>query len=346
MRIARVDIGTRPWGGSAGVDPASSVADVRLVVALDQSGVALDLRIAAFHDLIRAGATHDRAAEIAAAVFPPSLTKLLGNGGHVRQWMSRLVAQPIEDACVSLADVRFLAPVDPPVYRDFTSFADHLANTWRRVGREPPSVTREMPVYYKGSVATLVGDGATVPWPHYSDWLDYELEIGLVMGGAGSNLFPNESLTHVFGVTIINDFSARDIQLREMTSRLGPAKGKDFATAVGPWVTTLDELDLGNLTMIARVNSDEWSRGNSGHAMWSCAELVAWASAGETLLPGDLLGLGSIGGGSGLELDRRLSPGDMVELDVRGIGTLHNRIGERGRTGYTPAPRCANLPNR
>jgi 2-keto-4-pentenoate hydratase/2-oxohepta-3-ene-1,7-dioic acid hydratase in catechol pathway len=140
-------------------------------------------------------------------------------------------------------------------------------------------------------------------------------------------------------VTIYNDFSARDIQSREMKLMLGPAKGKDFNTALGPWITTVDELDIADLTMLARINGDEWSRGNSGTMMWEPGEIVAYCSYGENLLPGDVVGSGTVGGGCGLELDKRLQPGDVVELEISGVGVLRNRMGQPEQPGWTPTAR-------
>ena len=123
---------------------------------------------------------------------------------------------------------------------------------------------------------------------------------------------------------------------------MGPAKGKDFATAVGPWITTVDELDLADLDMRARVNGDEWSHGSSGSTWWSVGELLAYISWGETLQPGDLVGSGTVGLGCGLELGRRLEPGDVVELEVSGIGVLRNRLGQPEGEGWEPRPRPAD----
>jgi 2-keto-4-pentenoate hydratase/2-oxohepta-3-ene-1,7-dioic acid hydratase in catechol pathway len=129
-----------------------------------------------------------------------------------------------------------------------------------------------------------------------------------------------------------------------MRSRLGPAKGKDFATALGPWVVTLDELDLGQLTLTAAVNEHEVAHGCASSALWSVQELVAWASAAEPLRPGDVLGSGTVGGGSGLENGRLLEPGDVVEMSVAGIGTLRNRIGHRAGPAYLPHHKRAGTP--
>jgi len=138
----------------------------------------------------------------------------------------------------------------------------------------------------------------------------------------------------VLGLTVFNDFSARDIQFREMAGGLGPSKGKHFASSVGPRIVTLDALPA-DLRMTARVNGETWSEGSTGTIMWPVAELVAWASAGEALAAGTLLGSGTVGRGCGLELGRRLSPGDVVELEIEGIGVLRNTLGPR-REGWMP----------
>lgn len=331
MRIARVLL---PSPG-APLDSGRPPAEPRIVVGTADPEVAIDLQETARLDLIDGGATAERAAELARATFPPSLTAILSGGTQTLAWMKRLASGPAA-ATVALCDAQFLSPVDPAVYRDFSAFDEHVVNTWRRAKRDPPPVTRELPIFFKGSTATLIGHEADVPWPHYTEWLDYELELGIVVGSTVRDVEPEAALAGVFGLTMLNDLSARDMQFREMSGRLGPAKGKDFATAVGPWVVTLDELDLGDIALCARVNGEQWSSGNLSAALWSVPEIVAWAAAGEVLLPGDLLGTGTVGGGSGLELERRLSTGDVVELEGAGVGVLRNVIGKRAETGYMP----------
>jgi 2-keto-4-pentenoate hydratase/2-oxohepta-3-ene-1,7-dioic acid hydratase in catechol pathway len=237
--------------------------------------------------------------------------------------------------------VRFLSPVDPPLVRDFMAFEQHARNASKQLGATPAEELFRRPVYYKGNPLTLIGHEQEVPWPGYTSYMDYELELGLVIGKAGSDLTPDEAIEHLLGVTIFNDFSARDIQGREMRGLLGPAKGKDFATGVGPWITTRDELDLANLTMIARINGEEWSHNSSATITWSIAELIAYASKAETLWPGELLGTGTVGLGCGLEMGKRLQPGDVIELEVNGIGTLRNRIGQPQPRGWEPQPRAS-----
>ena len=158
--------------------------------------------------------------------------------------------------------------------------------------------------------------------------MDYELELGIVVGRSGRNLTPETALDHVLGFTVFNDFSARDIERREMTGGLGPSKGKHFGSAVGPRIVTLDALG-DDLRMTARVNGEQWSEGSTGTIMWSVEELVAWASASEPLVAGTLLGSGTVGGGCGLELGRTLSPG--------GAGGARNRGDRRASEHARPA---------
>ena len=134
---------------------------------------------------------------------------------------------------------------------------------------------------------------------------------------------------HIAGYTVFNDFSARDAQMREMAGRLGPAKGKDFDTgnAMGPFLVTTDEVpDPYALTMVARVNGEEWSRGRSGEMHHRFEDIIAHVSRDETLHPGEFIGSGTVGNGCGLELDRWIAPGDVVELEVEGLGVLRNRV--------------------
>jgi 2-keto-4-pentenoate hydratase/2-oxohepta-3-ene-1,7-dioic acid hydratase in catechol pathway len=244
-----------------------------------------------------------------------------------------------EEASIPLADVHFLPPLDPPFFRDFMAFGQHIRNASERLGQPPLQEAFRRPVYYKGNPSTLIGHDQEVPWPNYTESMDYELELGLVIGKRGRNLTPGEALNHLAGITALNDFSARDIQGQEMKGSLGPAKGKDFATAIGPWITTRDELDIEHLLMIARVNGEEWSRGSSGTITWKIEELIAYASQGETIWPGELIGSGTVGLGCGLELGKRLQPGDVVELEIEGIGLLRNRIGSPEQGGWKPEPK-------
>jgi 2-keto-4-pentenoate hydratase/2-oxohepta-3-ene-1,7-dioic acid hydratase in catechol pathway len=218
-------------------------------------------------------------------------------------------------------------------------FEQHFTYPLRRDGAPIPDVLYELPISYMGSAQAVVGPEEEIVWPAYSQHLDYELELGIVIGRDGRDLTPEQALDHVLGLTLLNDFSARDIQMREMAARLGPSKGKHFANAVGPCIVTLDALDPTNLRMEARINGETWSSNSTSTIMWSIGEIVAWASAGEPLVAGTLLGSGTIGGGTGMELERKLSDGDVVELELEGVGVLRNRVVAARAPGWFPEPK-------
>jgi len=224
--------------------------------------------------------------------------------------------------------VRIVAPLmNPPSLRDFIAFEDHVAATSRKRGQPIPPEWYKAPAYYKGNHRSIIGPDEDLPWPLGTTKLDYELELACIIGRKGRDIAEQDAPDYIAGYTIMNDFSARDIQFQEMACRLGPAKGKDFATALGPCLVTPDEIgDLGALTMIARVNGEEWSRGRFGTIHWSFPQMIAHVSRGETIYPGDVLGSGTVGGGCGLELDRYLKPGDVVELEIQPIGILRTRV--------------------
>lgn len=227
------------------------------------------------------------------------------------------------------SDVRLLPPLPRPcTVRDFIAFEEHIRTASARMGHEMNPVWYELPVYYKGNPNTFVGPDADVVWPRYTERLDYELELGLVIGKQGKDISKEDAPAYIAGYTIFNDFSARDIQGREMSVLLGPAKGKDFDTgnAMGPCLVTPDEFDPRDARMIARINGEVWSDGNVGSMHWTFADLIAHVSMSETIYPGDFFGSGTVGGGCGVELGRWLQPGDLVELEVEGIGLLRNRV--------------------
>jgi 2-keto-4-pentenoate hydratase/2-oxohepta-3-ene-1,7-dioic acid hydratase in catechol pathway len=313
----------------------------RLVAVDPDRGVAVDLAAAERQRLEAGGASADGARRIAAAHFPGSMAAAIAGGEDFLTRAAAAAAAATADAVLPLGGLRWLPAIDPPVARDGMAFEQHATFAYRRGLGQVPDAYYDIPAYYKASSAGFVGHEATIPWPAYTREMDYELELGFVVGRGGRDLDPEQAAAHLFGVTIYSDFSARDIQSKEMTLTLGPTKGKDFGTGIGPWITTVDELDLDAMTMIARINGEEWSRGSSGTIMWSAAELLAYVSTAERLQPGDLIGSGTVGGGCGLELDRRLEPGDVVELEVEGIGVLRNTLGQPQAAGWTPARREA-----
>jgi 2-keto-4-pentenoate hydratase/2-oxohepta-3-ene-1,7-dioic acid hydratase in catechol pathway len=319
--------------------PGPDGEEARLAVATDvRRDRWIDVRRAYSLRLERAGATTAAARRIAAAVVPGSLSATLQGGDAAFDVLAAAAAD--EDALVP-AGARLLAPIDPIAYRDFMAFEGHFVNATRRLGgadARPAAVLYELPVSYFGNAHAILGPEDEIAWPHYSDQMDYELELGIVIGRPGRDLRPDMALDHVLGLTVFNDFSARDIQRREMAGGLGPSKGKHFGSAVGPRIVTLDALG-DDLAMRARVNGEVWSQGSTGTLMWSIAELVSWASTAEPLPAGTLLGSGTVATGCGLELGRTLEPGDVVELEIEGIGVLRNRLGQKPGSGWFPEPR-------
>jgi fumarylacetoacetate (FAA) hydrolase len=227
-----------------------------------------------------------------------------------------------EHAEYPLDAVRLLPPVKhPPSVRDFYAFEAHVKRARELRGLELPPEWYELPVFYFSNPAAIFGPEDEIPYPAGSEELDYELEVAAVMGADGQ----------IGGFTVMNDWSARDLQRAEMHVGLGPSKGKDFATSLGPVVITPDELGDLRLEMVARVNGEERSRGNLGDMHHSWEAIVAHAARNTELRPGDVLGSGTVGTGCILEHGdgRWLQPGDLVELEVEGIGVLKNRVGPR-----------------
>ncbi len=252
----------------------------------------------------------DRVIQLAAQ----TLESLFSGGGSAR-----------EHAEYPLADVVLRAPVQrPPSVRDFYAFEQHVKTARARRGLEVPGEWYELPVFYFSNTAAIYGPDGDVPYPEGTEELDYELEVAAVIGAEG----------RIGGFTIMNDWSARDLQRIEMKVGLGPAKGKDFATSLGPVLVTPDEFDGSSGAMVARVNGEERSRGELADMFWSWERLVAQAARNTTLRPGDVLGSGTVGSGCILEHGdgRWLRPGDMIELEVEGIGVLRNRVGARVRS--------------
>jgi 2-keto-4-pentenoate hydratase/2-oxohepta-3-ene-1,7-dioic acid hydratase in catechol pathway len=318
--------------GPSGPTPRVVIVDVK-------AGVVVDVQRAEQVRLERLGFTPAAARRLVAARLPQDIAEGLGAPSYREDLESALSVDPPDDAVLELAAVTWLTPIEPPRFRDFMAFEQHYLSARHLRGTPVPDVLYELPVYYKGSHHSLIAHDASVPWPGYCDWMDFELELGFVVGRAGIDLTPEAAERCLFGVTLLNDFSARDRQFEEVAAGLGPAKGKDFATAVGPYIATVDELDLLSVQLEARVNGEVWSSGLSGSAQWSPAELLAYLSQGEPLIPGELIGSGTVGGGCGLELGRRLIPGDVVELSAAELGRLRNQLGSPSPASWSPPRR-------
>jgi 2-keto-4-pentenoate hydratase/2-oxohepta-3-ene-1,7-dioic acid hydratase in catechol pathway len=282
----------------------------------------------------------------------PSMQALIEAGERGLEGAARAIRGASRAALVALSEVRLRPPVPVPVQmRDCLVFEKHLVQArlqsarlraaaharsedeLERLAREGagpvPAVWYERPIYYKQNRFTVIGPDEDVVWPRYSAVMDYELEWCVFLGRKIKDATSAEARSAIFGYSIFNDFSARDAQAREMPGQLGPAKGKDFDTgnAIGPWIVTPDEIDeeRGHL-MIARVNGEERSRGSSATMRYGFPEILAFLSTGETLYPGEFVGSGTIGDGCGHEHGRYLADGDVVELEVEGIGCLRNRV--------------------
>lgn len=256
------------------------------------------------------------------------------------------------DAVLPISEINILAPVPRPTQmRDFLCFEKHLRQArevrYRRLAAEtdnpdetfaayeaagsmnPSQLWYDQPIYYNCNAMAVIGTGTDIVWPHFAEKMDYELEFGVFIGSGGRDISKADAQRHIFGYTIFNDISARDTQIREMEGQLGPGKGKDFDTAnvLGPCIVTTDEIgDPYDLTMTARVNGEELSRGNSGEMHHNFEDVIAYISQSTMLYPGEFLGSGTVGTGCGLEYDRYLEPDDVIELEIEKIGVLKNRL--------------------
>jgi len=233
------------------------------------------------------------------------------------------------------AKIRLRTPIPrPPSVRDFYAFEAHVKKGFEKRGEPMPKEWYEIPVYYRSGNHNIIGTDEDVLWPRFTEKFDYELELAAVIGKRGSNISAADATGYIAGYMVMNDFSARDIQRREMKVRLGPAKGKDWCTALGPVLATADEVgNPYNLTMTARINGEEWSRGNSGTIYWKFDQMIEFLTMDDTVYPGDVIGSGTVGTGCGLELDRWVKPGDVMELEIEKIGVLRNRVVKKTEAG-------------
>ena len=231
-----------------------------------------------------------------------------------------------------VAGARLRAPLRPRTLRDFLTFPEHTERSRAALGLGPiPQLWYEVPAYYKGLPDTVIGDGEEIPWPAYSDQLDQELELACVIGTSGRDIADDDWRRHVFGWTIWNDMSARDTQARELPLGMGPGKAKDWdgSNVLGPCIATADECDGADLEMRLAINGEERTRTRSSGMYHGFGALIAYASQGCTLRAGEVIGSGTAPGGAGIESGRFLSPGDLIEMEIEGIGVLRNRVGAR-----------------
>ena len=260
---------------------------------------------------------------------PPDLLDLLDGGAEAMSRARKALEGAGARADMNEGDVVLRAPLPRPrSLRDFFAFEDHAKAGAARRSETLQKEWYDQPVYYKGNPREIYGPGDTIPWPSFTRKLDFEFEIAAVVGKKGRDIAVADAPKHIAGYMVMNDCSARDIQKNEMVCRMGPAKGKDFATVLGPWFVTADEWPTGEIPpLVVRVNGEEWSRSNGLQPYWNFSVMLSHASQSETMLPGDLLGSGTYFKGCGLDQDRWIKPGDELELDAGPLGVLKNKVG-------------------
>ncbi|WP_020606823.1 fumarylacetoacetate hydrolase family protein [Spirosoma spitsbergense] len=238
-----------------------------------------------------------------------------------------------------MANVVLLAPLpNPRSFRDYISFEQHLKNASSKFGHQVAPEWYEMPIFYFTNHQAIYGPGQDIPRPVRETRMDYELEMGCIIGKAGKNIPADQADAYIFGYTIFNDFTARAIQGKEMKCNLGPAKGKDFANVIGPYIVTKDELEPTrdetgrfNVQMTSRINGQPICNGNFNTIHYTFGQMMERASENNVMLyPGDIIGSGTVGWGSLIETNfdahRPLEPGDVIELEIDGLGILKNQI--------------------
>lgn len=277
--------------------------------------------------------------EVSDGKLPSDLLTFIENHQTLEKYVANFKKDMHQQGVYPLEEVQLLAPLPRPVsVRDFYAFEEHVKTARAKRGLEVVPEWYEIPVFYFTNHLAIKGPNQLISRPKQCEWLDYELEIACIIGKKGTNIAAEQAEDYIFGYCIMNDWSARDLQRQEMKVGLGPAKGKDFATSLGPWIVTKDELEVYrnkdhyDLTMTAKVNGKLLSKGNFKDIFYSFQQMIERASDGVTLYPGEVIGSGTVGTGCILELGTDvhpwLVPGDVVELEITELGTLINKIKE------------------
>lgn len=281
--------------------------------------------------------------EVAEALLPPDMLQFIENGPIAMESAQTAIEHarhrgggpgPAGETLIyASGSVRLRAPVERPLsMRDSFVFEEHARRSWERRGLSIPEIWYEIPQNYRTTHTSVAGPDDPIIWPSYSEKLDYELELAVCIGKYGTDIPVEEASNYIFGYTIFNDVSARDAQFYERPVNGAPVKGKNFINGniLGPCLVTADELDVSNLKMEARVNGEVWSQGSTSDMYHKFPAIISYLSNGDAVHPGEFIGSGTPGLGCGLELDRWIQPGDVVELEIEGIGVLRNRV-ERPR---------------
>jgi 2-keto-4-pentenoate hydratase/2-oxohepta-3-ene-1,7-dioic acid hydratase in catechol pathway len=271
------------------------------------------------------------------------------------------LARPNQAPRLALADVTLRAPIlQPPTVRDHIAFEEHATGQWTREASGPRmEVWRRLPIFYFSNPLRIFGPDEAVPYPAATRQLDYECELAAVVSRAGSNVLEADADAYIAGFTIFNDWSCRDLQADESQFGLGPAKGKDAASSLGPWIVTPDELapyyrdGTLHVRCTVKVNGVLWMDGNAWNMHHTFGAMIERAAQDSRIAAGDVIATGTVGGGSISEAVRKgyparwLVPGDVVEMEVEGIGVLRNRLVPPANPNATPrytAPETRPLP--
>jgi 2-keto-4-pentenoate hydratase/2-oxohepta-3-ene-1,7-dioic acid hydratase in catechol pathway len=268
--------------------------------------------------------------------LPANLMEYIQNNEQFKLIVEELCSTELKPT-YSMEEVTLLMPLpQPPSVRDFMSFEMHVKNGYQKRGVGVPPEWYDFPAFYFTNHRAIVGPNQPVRRPKKCQQFDYELEVCAIIGKEGRDIKTSEAEDYILGFSILNDWSCRDLQMEEMKVGLGPAKGKDSATTIGPYLVTKDELEPFrsgkgyDLSMRAKVNGEVLSHGNWKEIYYSFGEMIERASEDATLYPGDIIGSGTVGTGCiwelGTNVHRWLEPGDSVELEVEGLGILRNTI--------------------
>lgn len=301
----------------------------------------VDLQIAYLASLEAQSVEFREAHRLAVSNLPSQMEKFIGAGGagltaaaealdHAAQVDPKLISGPgSRPGAFELSQVRLLRPMSAPnSLRDFIAFEDHARAGAARRNEELNPIWNDRPIYYKGNHRSLIGPDEPLQRPAFTKELDFELEIACIVGAKIIDADEHAADRAIFGYTIMNDWSARDVQRIEMVARLGPAKSKDFATSIGPCILTADEFDPSRgFEMTARVNGKVVCEANLSAARWTFPQMISFVSQSETVWPTDIYGSGTPFGGCMLDQGGPyLEPGDVVELEVQMIGVLRNQV--------------------
>ena len=319
---------------------ASPVGGIRRVGAMSAAGKVVDLRVACATRLARQGDAA-QARLRAEWLVPADMVSFLERGDEALKAAREALAFAESSREVAgidgmrmvfdTAEARLLSPLPRPVsIRDFSCIEEHYLAAIKKLGTgtKVPQSWYDWPPYYKGNTLTVIGPDADVIWPKYATEVDYELEVAMVIGRRGKDISKEQATAYIAGFTLFNDISIRNIQPGEQGTGVGLSKSKDFDTGnvFGPWIVTRDEFDGRNAKATVSVNDEVRGVANLNAMYHSWERLIEHASQSETLYPGEIFASGSLGRGSGIEFGRYLQPGDVVELEVEGIGKLRNRI--------------------